>query len=193
MGIGFVRLNRRENRRSLAIFDREEIAHPAALNIARILQGAVKLAAATRESREFGALSNGTRLNTAFSGMLNTCRVFFGLFVHVSSVLELKAFRFNFVLQKCHPNRTLRNFSSLYKPMVCQTYGLHADRDNDGNRENDENVEDNSGNYKQGVACWIRRNDGNRGNDENPQNSGVQTTLKNLLRLCFVSNIICIV
>ena len=35
MRINFAPLNRRENRRSLAIFDRKEIAHLGALTIAR--------------------------------------------------------------------------------------------------------------------------------------------------------------
>ena len=35
MGINFARLNRRENRRSLAIVDRKEIAHFEAFKIAR--------------------------------------------------------------------------------------------------------------------------------------------------------------
>ena len=51
MGIKFVPFNRRENRRSLAIFFAEEIAHLGALNIARFCGGAVKIAAATAENR----------------------------------------------------------------------------------------------------------------------------------------------
>ena len=38
MGINFLLFNRRENRRALAIFDRKEIAHLPAVNIARILR-----------------------------------------------------------------------------------------------------------------------------------------------------------
>ena len=51
MGIKFVPFNRRENRRSLAIFFAEEIAHLGALEIARFCGGAVKIAAATAENR----------------------------------------------------------------------------------------------------------------------------------------------
>ena len=51
MGIKFVPFNRRENRRSLAIFFAEEIAHLGALKIARFCRGAVKIAAATAENR----------------------------------------------------------------------------------------------------------------------------------------------
>ena len=51
MGIKFVPFNRRENRRSLAIFFAEEIAHLGALKIARFCGGAVKIAAATAENR----------------------------------------------------------------------------------------------------------------------------------------------
>ena len=46
VGIKFVPFNRRENRRSLAIFFAEEIAHLGALKIARFCGGAVKIAAA---------------------------------------------------------------------------------------------------------------------------------------------------
>ena len=51
MGIKFVPFNRRENRRSLAIFFAEEIAHLGALKIARFCGGAVKIAAAAAENR----------------------------------------------------------------------------------------------------------------------------------------------
>ena len=51
VGIKFVPFNRRENRRSLAIFFAEEIAHLGALKIARFCGGAVKIAAATAENR----------------------------------------------------------------------------------------------------------------------------------------------
>ena len=51
MGIKLVPFNRRENRRSLAIFFAEEIAHLGALKIARFCGGAVKIAAATAENR----------------------------------------------------------------------------------------------------------------------------------------------
>ena len=51
VGIKFVPFNRRENRRSLAIFFAEEIAHLGALKIARFCEGAVKIAAATAENR----------------------------------------------------------------------------------------------------------------------------------------------
>ena len=51
MGIKFVPFNRRENRRSLAIFFAEEIAHLGALKIARFSGVAVKIAAAPAENR----------------------------------------------------------------------------------------------------------------------------------------------
>ena len=51
VGMKFVPFNRRENRRSLAIFFAEEIAHLGALKIARFCGGAVKIAAATAENR----------------------------------------------------------------------------------------------------------------------------------------------
>ena len=51
VGIKFVPFNRRENRRSLAIFFAEEIAHAGALKIARFCGGAVKFAAATADNR----------------------------------------------------------------------------------------------------------------------------------------------
>ena len=51
MGIKFVPFNRIENRRSLAIFFAEEIAHLGALTIARFCGGAVKIAAAAAENR----------------------------------------------------------------------------------------------------------------------------------------------
>ena len=51
MGIKVLLFNRRENRRSLAIFFAEEIAHLGALKIARFCGGAVKIAAATAENR----------------------------------------------------------------------------------------------------------------------------------------------
>ena len=51
VGIKFVPFNRRENRRSLAIFFAEEIAHLGALKIAPFCGGAVKIAAATAENR----------------------------------------------------------------------------------------------------------------------------------------------
>ena len=51
VGIKFVPFNRRENRRSLAIFFAEEIAHLGALKIARFCGGAVKIAAETAENR----------------------------------------------------------------------------------------------------------------------------------------------
>ena len=51
MGIKFLPFPRRENRRSLAIFFAEEIAHVGALKIARFCGGAVKIAAATAENR----------------------------------------------------------------------------------------------------------------------------------------------
>ena len=51
VGIKSVPFNRRENRRLLAIFFAEEIAHLGALKIARFCGGAVKIAAATAENR----------------------------------------------------------------------------------------------------------------------------------------------
>ena len=51
VGIKFVPFTRRENRRSLASFFAEEIAHVGALKIARFCGGAVKIAAATAENR----------------------------------------------------------------------------------------------------------------------------------------------
>ena len=42
----------------------------------------------------------------------------------------------------------------------------------DGNHENDDNDEDNSDSYKQGVECWIRGNHGSHENDENHENPG---------------------
>ena len=57
MGIKFVPFNRRENRRSLAIFFAEEIAHLGALKIARFCGGSGKNRRRNRrESRDFGAL-----------------------------------------------------------------------------------------------------------------------------------------
>ena len=50
VGIKFVPFNRRENRRSQAIFFAEEIAHVGALKIARFCGGAVKIAAAAAEN-----------------------------------------------------------------------------------------------------------------------------------------------
>ena len=51
--------NRRENRRSLAIFFAEEIAHLGALKIARFCGGAVKIAATTAENRTILVHSDG--------------------------------------------------------------------------------------------------------------------------------------
>ena len=59
--------------------------------------------------------------------------------------------------------------SGISKPMVCVRVAFH---ENDGNREKDENDEDNSDSYKQGVECSIRRNHGSHGNDENHRNPG---------------------
>ena len=44
------------------------------------------------------------------------------------------------------------------KPMVCMRVAFH---ENDGDRENDENDEDNSDSYRQGVECWTGGNHGN--------------------------------
>ena len=51
MGIKFVPFNRRENRRSLAIFFAEEIAHLGALKNRAILQGSGKNRRPTAENR----------------------------------------------------------------------------------------------------------------------------------------------
>ena len=61
VGIKFVPSNRRENRRSLALFFffAEEIAHLGALKIARFYGGAVKIAAATAENRAILVHSGG--------------------------------------------------------------------------------------------------------------------------------------
>ena len=61
MGIKFVPFNRRENRRSLAIFFAKEIAHLGALKIARFCGGAVKIAAATAENRAILVHSGANR------------------------------------------------------------------------------------------------------------------------------------
>ena len=51
MGISVARSHRRENHRSLAIFDRREIAHLGASKIVQSCGGAVKIEAATAENR----------------------------------------------------------------------------------------------------------------------------------------------
>ena len=51
MEINFVPFNRRDNRCSLAMLSRKEVAHPGALKIARFRWGVVKIAAATAENR----------------------------------------------------------------------------------------------------------------------------------------------
>ena len=57
MGINFVPVNRRESRRSLATFDRTDIAHLGVLNIARLCGGERSNRRRNRrESRDFGAL-----------------------------------------------------------------------------------------------------------------------------------------
>ena len=53
--------------------------------------------------------------------------------------------------------------------MVCMWGAFH---ENDGHHENDENDEDNSDSYKQGLECWISRNHVNHGNDDNHRNRG---------------------
>ena len=68
VGIKLVPFNRRENRRSLAIFFAKEIAHLGALKIARFSGGAVKIAAATAENRAI--LVHSEKKN------LNVCKVF---------------------------------------------------------------------------------------------------------------------
>ena len=63
--------------------------------------------------------------------------------------------------------------SGISKPMVCQTYGLHAGRlsRNEGNQENIKNNEDNSDSCKQGVECWIS---GNHGTTEMMRTTGIR-------------------
>ena len=51
MGISSLGFDRRENRRSLAICDRGEIAHLEALKLGQFFKGAVKIAVATAENR----------------------------------------------------------------------------------------------------------------------------------------------
>ena len=83
MGIKFVPFNRRENRRSLAIFFAEEIAHLGALKIARFCGGAVKIAAATAENRailvhseenQVGAEIALTAISSTFTPLLRGIR-----------------------------------------------------------------------------------------------------------------------
>ena len=68
-------------------------------------------------------------------------------------------------------NSLSRVFLNLWfaKPMVWVRVAFH---ENNGNHENDENGEDNSDSYKQGVECLIRGNHGNHENDENHENPG---------------------
>ena len=61
MGIGFVRFNRRANRRSLAIFRRKKITHLGALNIANFARSGKNHRRNRRETRDFGALSTKTK------------------------------------------------------------------------------------------------------------------------------------
>ena len=67
VGIQFVPFNRRENRRSLAIFFAEEIAHLGASKIARFCGGAVKIAAATAENRAILVHSEPTQQESSRS------------------------------------------------------------------------------------------------------------------------------
>ena len=55
-------INRRDNRRSLAVLDRKELAHLGAFNVARLSRGVVEIAAATAENHEIVVLS---RLSTS--------------------------------------------------------------------------------------------------------------------------------
>ena len=65
VGIKFVPFNRRENRRSLAIFFAKEIAHLGALKNRAILRGSGENRRRNRrESRDFGALYMVTMLRT---------------------------------------------------------------------------------------------------------------------------------
>ena len=74
MGIKFVHFNRRENRRSLAIFFAEEIAHLGALKIARFCGGAVKkIAAATAENRAI-LVHSGPKVYVKFCHSASVCR-----------------------------------------------------------------------------------------------------------------------
>ena len=54
-------------------------------------------------------------------------------------------------------NLNFRVFLNLWfaKPTVCVRVAFH---ESDRNHEHDENDEDNSDSYKQGVECWIRGN-----------------------------------
>ena len=60
----------------------------------------------------------------------------------------------------------VRAFINLWfgKRMVCLQVTFH---ENDGNHKTDENDEDTSDSYQQGVECRINGNHGNHGNDEN--------------------------
>ena len=65
MGIRFLRFCRRENRRSLASFDRKEIAHLGAIRIAQFCGGErLKIAAATAENRAILVHSLSTEIIT---------------------------------------------------------------------------------------------------------------------------------
>ena len=67
MGVSFVPLNRRENRHSLVIFDRKEIAHLEALKITILRQSSRNRCCHSRESRNFGALSLTTTLSLGYT------------------------------------------------------------------------------------------------------------------------------
>ena len=57
MGISLAHFYRRESRRSLAIFDRKEIAHLGISRIAQLCWGAVEIAAAIAENRGLFSIS----------------------------------------------------------------------------------------------------------------------------------------
>ena len=60
------RFYRRENSRSLAIFDCKENRASWSQEIVRLLRRGVKIAAATAENRDFGAISSFTFVHTPF-------------------------------------------------------------------------------------------------------------------------------
>ena len=71
--------------------------------------------------------------------------------------------------------------SGISKPMVCQTYGLHAgclswkrrrSRKRRKWQRQLRHAEDNSDSFKQGVECWSSGNQGNHRNDKNHRNPG---------------------
>ena len=63
----------------------------------------------------------------------------------------------------------LSPLSGIAKPMVCMRVAFQK---KDENIENDDNNEDSSDNYKQGVECWNAGKHGNSRHDENHGNPG---------------------